>query len=126
MKIYIFIALFSTGANCLGQNRVTKEYYQFIQRADSFYFLKDYKNSHINYSLAFFSNNDIAYVKDRYNSACSWSLDNNMDSAFYQLFRIAKKGNFNKYQQIINDIELISLHKDERWDSLLNIIKSNK
>ncbi len=65
-------------------------------------------------------------VNDRYNAACSWALANQPDSAFVQLFKIAEKGNYTNYGHITTDTDLNTLHNDERWNRVIEIVKSNK
>jgi hypothetical protein len=100
-------------------------YRAYIQKADSLYFKKAFLKSAEAFSAAFMYNNDRGLVKDRYNAACSWALSNNKDSAFYQLFRIAEKGNFKDYLNLTMDEDLKSLHEDERWKPLVKIVKLN-
>lgn len=120
----IFFLLFSISATfCLGQ---TKQYSDFVKKADSLYEVKDYKNSASYYSLAFKANGWKGSGSDRYNAACSWALSGNADSAFFQLNRIAKKANYSNYAHITTDTDLKALHADKRWLPLIELIKQNK
>jgi len=125
MKLIIFLLILFISKTLYSQGKTTRDYDKYIFKADSCYYIKDYKNSHLFFSLAFQANKDIAYVKDRYNAACSWALDNKLDSAFIQLYRIAEKGSFSGYEAINLDKDLADLRNDLRWLPLLNIIKSN-
>ncbi len=107
-------------------NAQGKEYFDLTKKADSLYRIKDYKNSASTYSKAFASNNWKGFPADRYNAACSWSLIGNADSAFFNLNRIANKSNYKEYNHIINDDDLISLHKDARWLPLIEKVKQNQ
>lgn len=109
----------------LAQNN-SKEYYDFVGKAEILYKAKDYKNSAVAYSLAFKANGWKGISEDRYNAACSWALANFIDSAFFQLNRIATKGNFADYTRVTTDADLNLLHDDKRWQPLLEIIKQNK
>lgn len=106
-----------------GQN---SKYSTFINKADSLYKIKEYKNAALSYSEAFKSNGWKGQSNHRYNSACSWALANNPDSSFFQLNRIATKANYMDYGHITTDTDLNSLHNDIRWQPLLDIIKQNK
>ncbi|MGQ0828016.1 MAG: DUF6624 domain-containing protein [Bacteroidota bacterium] len=106
--------------------QLPEKYYHFIKQADSLYQEKDYKNSAITYSKAFKTIGWKGIPDDRYNAACSWALANYPDSAFFQLNRIATKANYKDYYHVTTDPNLVSLHKDDRWKSLLEIVKMNK
>lgn len=102
------------------------EYDIFIQKADSFYVLKDYKNAATNYSEAFKVNYWRGSLYSRYKSATAWTLISNLDSAFYQLKRISTRSKASYYDDFISDSNFISLHKDERWDSIIETEKQKK
>lgn len=104
----------------------SKEYPIFIKKADSLFKVKDFKNSGIAFSSAFKSNGFRGLLNDRYNAARSWSLANNADSAFFQLFRITEKANYKDYDRVVKEEDFISLHSDVRWIKLLDLIKQNK
>jgi hypothetical protein len=104
----------------------TREYFGLIKKADSLYRVKEYEKSAATYSSAFKANGWKAIVNDRYNAACSWALAGNADSAFFQLERIAKKGNYSNYGHITIDTDLDGLHADKRWKVLLELVKQNK
>ena len=106
-----------------GQN---VEYFNLVKKADSLYNAKNFKASALAYSAAFKANGWTGMSNDRYNAACSWALSNNSDSSFFQLNRIATKANYINYGHITTDPDLNSLHNDQRWKSLLEIIKQNK
>lgn len=106
----------------LGQYR--DNYSELINEAWRLYEEKEYLKSGQKYSEAF-----TAYggtLEDRYNAACSWALANQPDSSFIQLFKIAEKGNFTDLRYIMADSDLNSLHTDERWNKVIDIIKSNR
>src|SRR5699024_94342 len=108
----------------LAQDR--EKYSHLIKDAEKLYDEKDFLNSALKYSEAFKTLGNKGSSDDRYNAACSWALSNNIDSAFVQLYRIARKGNFSAYDHIISDEDLNSLHSDKRWNEVISIIKSNK
>ena len=103
-----------------------KEYVTLVKKADSLYKAKEYKKSAFAYSDAFKAMSGKGLTNDRYNAACSWALSNIPDSSFFQLERISKLGDYVNYGHITTDPDLVSLHTDERWKPLLEIIKQNK
>src|SRR6478736_2123325 len=120
----IILLLFCVSTNfCFGQE---KEYAYFVKKADSLYKAKDYRNSASNYSAAFKAIGWKGTAIDRYNAACSWALAGYADSAFFQLDRIARKGNYTNYGHITTDSDLNALHVDNRWPALLELVKQNK
>ena len=122
-KTLLLIILTLTTLLSYGQDN---KYSTFINKADSLYKIKEYKNAALAYSEAFKSNGWKGQPNDRYNSACSWALASNPDSSFFQLNRIATKANYMNYGHISSDTDLNSLHNDIRWKPLLEIIKQNK
>ena len=104
----------------------SEKYSELIQTAWSLYESKDYLKSGEMYSEAFVALGGKAMLNDRYNAACSWALANKPDSAFVQLFKIAEKGNYTNYGHIKTDTDLISLHNDQRWTKVIQIVKTNK
>jgi hypothetical protein len=104
----------------------SQKYRELIKKADSLYKAKNYKNSAFTYSEAFIENGGKAPINDRYNAACSWALANYPDSAFFQINRMATKGNYTDHQRLDSDEDLVSLHNDPRWKSLLDLVKQNK
>ena len=120
--ILLFICFITTQVS-FGQN---VEYSNLVKKADSLYNTKEFKTSALTYSAAFKANSWVGMSDDRYNAACSWALANNSDSSFFQLDRIAKKANYVDYGHITTDPDLNSLHNDNRWKPLLDLIKQNK
>lgn len=123
MRISILLLTCITTNICLAQ---TKQYLDFVKKADSLYRLKDFKNSALNYSSAFKANGWKGFATDRYNAACSWALSGNADSAFFQLNRIATKANYSDYGHITADSDLDGLHSDKKWIPLIELVKKNK
>ena len=124
MKKIIFLSVcFISTQVTFGQNT---EYFSLVKKADSLYTAKDFKTSALTYSAAFKANGWVGISDDRYNAACSWALANNSDSSFFQLNRIATKANYMNYGHITTDPDLNSLHNDNRWKPLLDLIKRNK
>lgn len=103
-----------------------KEYFPLVEKGLALYNAKDYKGSTEAYSMAFKVNGGKALPEDRYNAACSWALYGKIDSAFYHLNRLVTKGKVTDYRHFINDPDLNGLHKDKRWQPLLDSILHNK
>jgi hypothetical protein len=123
MKKTLFIFYFALIA-CISQAQTV--YPDLIRKADSLYKANDFKNSAFAYSEAFKVNGWKGLTNDMYNAACSWALSGNVDSAFFQLYRITQKANYKNYGHIIQDTDLNSLHADKRWQPLLDLIRQNK
>jgi hypothetical protein len=110
-----------------GQKDMTK-YKAFIKKADSLYSAKDYKNSAIEYQNAFDSNEGKAYPRDRYNAACTFALAGDSEKAFFHLIYSAEhpRIKYKNYNHITTDSDLNSLHKDDQWNKLIELVKANK
>lgn len=106
--------------------QVKEKYSELINKAWELYENKKYQESGETYSEAFtvFGNNIM--MNDRYDAACSWALADQQDSSFKQLNIIAKEGNFTNLGHITTDTDLSSLHSDERWNKVIEIIRLNK
>ena len=104
----------------------SKKYTELVNKADSLYRAKDYKNSAFTYSEAFRTNGWTAKSVNRYNAACSWSMANYADSAFFHLEKLVIKGTYKNYGHITTDTDLIPLREDSRWKPLLEKVKQNK
>jgi len=121
--LIIFISLFAFNL-AFGQNN--GKYAELVKEAKSLYQSKEYLKSGQKYSEAFIIFGGKGYIPDRYNAACSWALANEIDSAFDILFKIAKNGNYTNLEHITSDIDFYSLHKDERWEKVIEIVRYNK
>lgn len=128
MKKLILLTLIGIISNfAFGQKDMTL-YNSFVQKADSLYREKDFKNSAIEYQKAFDANDGKAYPGDRYNAACTFALAGDSEKAFYHLFYSAEHPNikYSNYSHITTDSDLNSLHKDKQWEKLLKMVKANK
>jgi len=128
MKKLILIAFIGIISNCaFGQKDMT-EYDSFIKKADSLYRVKDFKDSAIAYQNAFDANDGKGYPNDRYNAACSHALAGDSEKAFYHLLYSAEhpRIKYQNFNHITTDPDLISLHKDQQWEQLIKLVKSNK
>lgn len=97
-----------------------------VKEAYAYYEMGEYDKSGKRYSEAFQFAGDKGYVTDRYNAACSWALAGEPDSAFKQLFRISRKGNWTNLDHLLSDTDLYSLHPDPRWNEVVDVVKVNK
>ncbi|TJY37784.1 TPR end-of-group domain-containing protein [Pontimicrobium aquaticum] len=90
--------------------------------ADSLYSAKIYLKAGKEYDRAA----NLAWLKTikkryYYNAACSYSLAKKMDLAFRSL-NLAVDNGFSDKTRVSKDIDLSYLHKDKRWNSLINAI----
>ena len=106
--------------------KITKKYNESIEKADSFFKAKDYKSSGLKFSEAFKTNSSNISQNERYDAASAWALAGYPDSAFFQLNFIATKHEYSNYLLITTDSFLNSLHQDNRWNSLIEIVRKNK
>ena len=109
-----------------GQNQ--EKYIEFKKEAEKFYNGKEFQKSADKYKDAFDQIDGKAYPNDRYNAACSYALAKDIKHSFFHLFRLAEnpKIGYKNYGHITTDTDLDILHKDKRWDKLIEIVKSNK
>jgi hypothetical protein len=104
----------------------SNEYGTLIAEGDKLYSAKDFLASGRTYNKAFEVNGGRGAVTDRYNAACSWALAGFKDSAFVQLQKIAKNGNYTNLNHMLSDADLNSLHDDKRWDEVVAVVRQNK
>jgi hypothetical protein len=105
---------------------VQQEYTDGIAKAATLFAKENYRASAQAYSDAFKTNGWMGTIPDRYNAACAWASAKIPDSAFSQLEKIALRGKFFDYHRLNNEASLKSLHSDNRWKTLISIIKENK
>lgn len=125
MKKVLLIILFALGLNTYAQDS-TSLYRQNIKIADSLYDAKSFKASALTYSKAFSYFNRKAYPNDRYNAACSFALANEVDSAYYHLFRLTKKSSYSNLEHVLKDEDLNNLKNDNRWIDFIKQVTENK
>ncbi len=104
---------------------VSFNYMELTGKADSLYKMGACAAAANLYTTAFKKNNDRGQVKHRYNAACCYARLKQNDSAFFQLYRIAEKGNYYNYNEIEADKCFDNLHADSKWQPLIRIIKNN-
>ncbi|HMG13855.1 MAG TPA: hypothetical protein VK590_00340, partial [Saprospiraceae bacterium] len=119
LNIYGLIYLLLIAYNVQGQNY---QYDSLIIIAKKSYNAGNFKMSSIQYHDAFKVFGGKAYPQDRYASAKAWSLAENKDTAFFDLFRLAVKTTYLEYQVLIKEKAFLSLHSDGRWTKLLQVI----
>ena len=124
MKFYYgIIVLFFIVSNAMAQ--VKNDYDKYVETAEDFFQSKEYIKAAQNYSKAFISNNNLGRVDHRYSAAQSWALGGEVDSAFFQLNKIAKANHSANFEMNL-DTSLTVLRKDPRWTSLMALVKENK
>jgi predicted alpha/beta superfamily hydrolase len=74
------------------------------------------------FELAFSANPKEADDGDRYNFACLYSLTGNADKAF-QYLETMKQSKRNWHAHMLKDADLVPLHDDSRWNTLLAELK---
>lgn len=121
--IFLLFLLFLLAFPSLAQ--APAGYKLLVKQADSLYQAKAYQASGEAFAGAF-SAWGSGFTTDRYNAACSWSLAGNTDSAFVQLFKIARKAGYKNYLDLNDDPDLKPIHEDDRWEELCVIVKANK
>jgi len=126
-KITLIVLIGISSIFAFGQKDMT-EYKLYVEKADSLYDVKDYKNSGLFYQKAFDSNNGKAYPNDRYNAACSYALSGETEKAFYHLLYSSTHPliKYKNYSHITTDPDLNSLHENVLWEKLLAEVKANK
>jgi hypothetical protein len=101
-------------------------YFHLVSVADSLHREKNFKEAAAKYNAAFEAFKGKGLVNDRYKAACTYARVGNIDSSYYNLFRIADKGGWSEYDFLISDSDLYVLHSDARWNTLVNKVRKNK
>jgi len=104
--------------------QLSEEYTALIKQSDEAYDKKEFKACADAFTEAFKLHEKVPGFH-RYNAACCWALAGEADPAFEQLFRIAEKGNYTDYGHTLKDSDLNSLHGDERWNKVIDLMKAN-
>jgi hypothetical protein len=121
-----FLLFLSSALYACGGFAQDNAYNALVDEAEKLYNAKEYLRSGQTYSKAFAANDGKGFVPDRYNAACSWALAGNKDSAFVQLEKIARNGNYSNLNHMLADTDLSILHNDKKWDEVVAIVKKNK
>ncbi len=101
-------------------------YFHLISVADSLHRERNFVEAAATYNAAFDAFKGKGFVNDRYKAACTYARIGNIDSSYYNLFRIADKGGWSEYDFLISDSDLNVLHSDARWNTLVNKVRKNK
>ncbi|CAN5615548.1 hypothetical protein BH11BAC1_BH11BAC1_21780 [soil metagenome] len=125
MKKIIFLSFFLFAQYLYGQ-RPPAFYFHLVSIADSLQRAKNFTAASATYNAAFAVFKGKGLVNDRYKAACAYARSGNIDSSFYNLFRIADKGGWSEYDFMISDSDLYVLHPDQRWNTLVNKVRKNK
>lgn len=96
-----------------------------IFKATKLYLAKDYQGSAKIYSSVFKLYRSDDTRSNRFNAACSWALAGFPDSAFLNLDHLSVIGGYANFGHIATEPDLNSLHKDKRWNPLMEAIKKD-
>lgn len=117
--------------NCCKSQNASDNYIALYEKGTEFYNQKNYVQGAKLLAAAF----NIAYKNYKeygqprweaaYNSACCWALAAEPDSAFKELFIIARKGRLADYTLLTTDSDLKTLHDDKRWKAINDLVKRN-
>jgi hypothetical protein len=118
--IFYFILL----TDLYGQT-IPTDYDRLTKKADSLFYLKEYKTSAFTYSDAFKTLGWKGRPEHRYSAACAWALAGYPDSAIFNLERIAYRVAFADTTRVLSEQHFKSLHSHKKWKPLLTKIKSN-
>ncbi len=102
-----------------------EKYMSLAAEAYDLYKSEKYFDAAHKYSEAFMALGNKGYNNDRYNAACSYALAGVPDSAFIQLFKIANN-DFALVDHLKQDSDLVSLHSNEKWEEVVELILANK
>lgn len=126
MKTVLFIIIFGLAFYLSSYCQVSDEYKAYIRIADSLYHKQEYLKAAESFSYGFRSQGWKGTMQDRYNAACCWALANVPDSAFYNLNRIASMLDYSDLNKMETDKDFQSLHSDNRWRIILEMVRKNK
>ncbi|MEJ5963776.1 DUF6624 domain-containing protein [Pedobacter immunditicola] len=99
------------------------KYDLFITQADSLFKKDEFLSSALSYSKAFETNKWRGRIDHRYGAAIAWAKAGVPDSALFQLEKIVNSGNYIDYNRLISDSSFTYLHKNGRWNIILNKLK---
>ena len=121
-RLIISIILLLISTILFGQQ---EKYIELTEKAHKYYKLKDYNKSSEFYEKAFNLSKININPDDRYNLACSYSLNGKTDSAFFHLNILANTG-YSKLNYFLNDNDFNLIRNDKRWKTFIEKIKVNK
>ncbi len=102
------------------------KYAILIKEALALYEQKDYSSAAKKFQEGFDAMGGDVADDDRYKAACANSLAGNSDEAFSHLFRLGNVSRYSNLKRLTTDPDLEFLHKDKRWDEIVEIVKWNK
>lgn len=77
------------------------------------------------YSDAFQSFGWKGFLPDRVNAARAWAMAGKLDSAYFNLFRVAEKLDYGNLEELGKDKYFQPLRSDERWPILYALVEKN-
>lgn len=125
MKRNIIITICSLCLSCIAFGQEQKTYKELTNEAFQLHSEKNYLSAGKKYSEAFQLADGKGLAADCFNAACAWSLANEPDSAFANLYKIRNAKRFTHIDWLLNDDDLATLHKDTRWKEIIDIINEN-
>lgn len=118
--------VFLAGIACsVALNGQSDQYTILIKEAQAAYSAQRYAESAHRYNEAFRLRGGSGDRADHYDAACSWALAAQPDSAFHQLWAAARMG-LRNLRHLKTDADLIALHHDARWPTLVAEVQANK
>lgn len=103
-----------------------RAYFIHVDAADSLYQKGQYAAAAAEYSTAFQQNAWKGFGPDRYNAAKAWSLAGTPDSAFFNLFRLVEKLNYDNLDELTGEKAFEPLYALPRWKELCAATKANQ
>ncbi|MGV3703903.1 MAG: DUF6624 domain-containing protein [Arcticibacter sp.] len=121
--ILAFSLFFSVG---IANAQVKSTYDSYVEEAENYFKANEYLKAAESFSKAFAANKDLGRTDHRYHAARAWAKAGQVDSAFYQLTRIANHGYFTDYRNVAGNPDFASLYSDSRWDALIAKFKAQQ
>lgn len=121
-RLFIVLACFCTSI----LTAQTSPYDEHVTQAEALYQKQDYPASAAQYSAAFESIGWKAYPRDRYNAARSWAMAGVPDSAFFCLYRLVNRANYDNLDELTAENDFKPLHSLPRWKELCDAVKANQ
>ncbi len=122
-KAAIFMVLFILlSSNLFSQGHF---YFQKVKEGEMLFSTGKYTESANCYSNAFKSAGWAGYLPDRLNAARAWAMAGVLDSAFFNLFRVAEKLDYGNKEELHSDRYFHSMRSDRRWTALCERVEKN-
>lgn len=123
LSVMFSFLLFLTTTLCFGQ---IEKYDSIAKIANRYFDSLDYKNAVTQYRNAFSTLDGKGMQWDRYKAAKAWAQLGFNDSAFFNLLRLADNTDYLEFRKPIIEKEFNTLHKDDRWNFLLQRLNPNE